>query len=413
VTSCRKARAAILAVVRQQVTEAERLLLDEHLAMCASCRSEKARWRLMERLRDEEPAHLGTDARQRVLQSISTRGIAESDAREPRCFRYLTPFALAGVAVTAALLVFAVRVSRNPPDQAVADRHAESSQAPVVEAQTIRAQAPGSLTMPGARIAYIAGSTLRILAGGRRVEIYAGEVDVEVAPGGPGRFRVVAPRFIVEVVGTHFVVRPSGVKTLHGTVRVLDASGRELAVLHASEAWQVGDPNQLPLALVDNGIVTGPPESAVAPPPAGDAPATIPRKPLAGPTRPLAKSGFDLLIAEARSHLAAGDPEVARERIASALGTHPPGRQRATAGLLIAASFLVERRYDEALTAYRRTAELFGKYPESETAAFAIAQLLCERAAGDDARAALAAYIERYPEGRFVQDARRKLASLP
>jgi TolA-binding protein len=257
-----------------------------------------------------------------------------------------------------------------------------------------------------------------MLAHGRRIELFAGEVDVQVAPGGPGRFRVVAPRFIVEVIGTRFIVRPTGVETLHGTVRIVDANGRELAVLHAAETWKVEQAGPLPLALPEDGFLPTPPPAdlprTVAPAlTMEDSASASDRRPPEGATKPAGKNRVDLLIAEARSALAAGDPELARARIASALGARPTGRQRAVADLLAAASFLVEGRYDEALAAYRRTAESFGRYPESETAAFAIAQLLCERDSTDEARAALQAYIERYPEGRFVQDARRKLASLP
>jgi len=255
-----------------------------------------------------------------------------------------------------------------------------------------------------------------MLARARRVELYAGEVDVEVAPGGPGRFRVVAPRFVVEVIGTHFIVRPAGVETLRGTVRILDANNHELAVLHAAESWSVGDPSRLPLALDDAEPLSAAP-SADTPKPAALAteslPSTTQHRQPEGATKPLAKNRVDQLIAEARSGLAAGDPELARARIASALGARPSSRQRAVAGLLAAASFLVEGRYEEALADYRRTAESFDRYPESETAAFAIAQLLCERATTEEASSALRAYLTRYPEGRFVQDARRKLASLP
>jgi len=81
--------------------------------------------------------------------------------------------------------------------------------------------------------------------------------------------------------------------------------------------------------------------------------------------------------------------------------------------VLTAASYLIERRYDEAMAAYRRTAETHARHPEGETAAFAMAQLVWERASPAEARAALRAYLDRYPEGRFAADARRKLASLP
>ncbi len=420
-TSCRQACDGMMSVFRQQATEAESLRLEEHLAVCASCRSEKARWLLMEQLRGEAPQRLSEDARSRVLQKIITRGPAKGEVRELGTRRLSRPLLIATAGLAMIAIVFAARGSRNPtiaPPPSLG-RVARAVPATRVEARTIRAHAPGTLEIPGAHIAYRAGTSFRILEHARRVELYAGEVDIDVAPGGPGRFRVIAPRFIVEVVGTHFVVRPSGVDTLRGTVRVVDANGRELAVLHAAQTWTLEDPNKLPLALADE-------EPSSVTPPANDLrplasspvaqscyPSGVDRRPPRDSTRPAQGKSIDQLIARARSDLAAGRPERARARIASALNEHPTGRQRAIAGLLDAASFLVERRYDEALAAYRHTAESFGKYPESETAAFAIAQLLCERATADRARAALKAYIERYPEGRFVQDARRKLASLP
>ena len=438
-SSCRQARDAIIAVFRQQATEAESLHLELHLGVCQSCRAERAHWRLLEQLRDEAPQRLSTEARERVLQHITLRVPPKVEALEQKTRRFLPPFLLTATAV--AVLVLAVRVWKKPTGAPIAlSRNAgavpTASQAAASlagrqdreergarqgredgEDQMIRAQAPGTLKTLGARIAYGSGTSFRMMANARRVELYAGEVDVEVTPGGPSRFRVVAPRFIVEVIGTHFIVRPSGVETLHGTVRVLDANGRELAVLHAAEAWTVGDPNRLPLALVDAEPLSATAASIQQPAPAAHGTESLlsvteHRQPEGSP-KPSLKSRVDQLIAEARSGLAAGDPELARSRIAAALAARPTGRQRAVAGLLTAASFLVEGRYEDALADYRRTAESFDRYPESETAAFAIAQLLCERATTDEARTSLEAYLVRYPEGRFVQDARRKLASLP
>ena len=425
-SSCRQARAAIIAVVRQQATEAESLRLDVHLGLCASCRSEKARWHLMEQLRGQPPQRLGEAARGRVLGNILMRSPVGVETRERGRRRFTQPFLLATTAVAAVALVLAVRGwkhSTAKPSLAV-ERQGAAVPAAIRPAlavmdqtdQTIQAQAAGTLETPGARIAYRAGASFRMLEHGRRVELYAGEVDVEVAPGGPGRFRVVAPRFIVEVIGTRFVVRPTGVETMHGTVRIVDATGRELAVLHATESWNVEQASQLPLALAEDGFLLAAPGTARTTVPTlamADTASSSDRRQMEGAAKPPGKNRVDLLIAEARSALAAGDPELARARIASALDARPSGRQRAVADLLSAASFLVEGRYEDALAAYRRTAESFGRYPESETAAFALAQLLCERDSTVEARAALEAYIVRYPEGRFVQDARRKLASLP
>jgi TolA-binding protein len=428
VSSCRQARDAIIAVVRQQATEAETLRLDMHLGLCAGCRSEKARWHLMEQLRDQAPQRLGEAARGRVLGNIMMCSPAGVETRATSRRRLANPFLLTTMAVATVALVLAVRgwkPSATAPSLAM-DRHGVAVPAATQPAlavmdqtdQTIRARAAGTLETSGARIAYRAGSSFRMLEHGRRIELYAGEVDVEVAPGGPGRFRVVAPRFIVEVIGTRFIVRPTGVETIHGTVLIVDAAGRRLAVLHATESWNVEQAGQLPRALAEDGFLpTAAPEGsarALAPALAmQDSASSSDRRQVDGVTKQPGKNRVDLLIAEARSALASGDPALARTRIASALGARPTGHQRAVADLLAAASFLVEGRYEEALAAYRRTAESFGRYPESETAAFAIAQLLCERASTDEARTALQAYIVRYPEGRFVQDARRKLASLP
>ena len=426
-SSCRQARDAIIAVVRQQATEAESLRLEVHLGLCASCRSEKARWHLIEQLRDQPPQRLGEAARGRVLGNILRCSPAGVETRERNRRRFANPFLLTTTAVAAVALVLAVRGFKHSTTQAsqAGDGNGAVVPAAIQPAlaqdqtdQTIQAQAAGTLETPGARIAYRAGSSFRMLEHGRRVELYAGEVDVEVAPGGPGRFRVVAPRFIVEVIGTRFIVRPTGVETMHGTVRIVDAAGRELAMLHAGESWSVEQAGQLPLALAEDGFLpTAAPEvSARTTSPTlamEDSASGGDRRQAEGATKQPGKNRVDQLIAEARSALAAGDPELARARIASALGARPTGRQRAVADLLAAASFLVEGRYEDALAAYRRTAESFGRYPESETAAFALAQLLCERDSTDEARAALEAYIVRYPEGRFVQDARRKLASLP
>jgi hypothetical protein len=438
VSSCRQARDAIIAVVRQQATEAESLHLEVHLGLCASCRSEQARWHLMEQLRDQPPLRLGEAARGRVLGNVMTFSPAGIETRERGRRRLAIPFLLTTTAVVAVAWVLAVHGWKNSAAEPSLAEHRNTAPAviqpvlvqaqtqdqtqaqpidPIID-QTIRARAPGTLETPGARIAYLAGTSFKMLARGRRIELFAGEVDVEVAPGGPGRFRVVAPRFIVEVIGTRFIVRPTGVETLHGTVRIVDATGREIAILHAGETWNLEQAGSLPLALAEDGFLpTSPPAGSVRTvAPAlvmPDSASASEHHPLEGATKSPGRNRADLLIAEARSALAAGDPELARARISAALGARPTGRQRAVADLLAAASFLVEGRYEEALAAYRRTAESFGKYPESETAAFAIAQLLCERDSTDEARTALQAYIERYPEGRFVQDARRKLASLP
>jgi anti-sigma factor RsiW len=51
-TSCRQMRRAILATMHRQASEAVRLRLEQHLAVCAACRAEKSRWLLVEHLEE-------------------------------------------------------------------------------------------------------------------------------------------------------------------------------------------------------------------------------------------------------------------------------------------------------------------------------------------------------------------------
>jgi ferric-dicitrate binding protein FerR (iron transport regulator) len=454
--SCRQARSILVASVGRQATEAESLLLEQHLATCASCRSEKARWRLLEQVRDQAPQRLSTDARGRVLDNLMTMlpgdqaGLARFATFNRRARRFWAPILLTTAsAVSLVAIVAALKredralVVSSPPVPVHASSN-ENRRENLVDHQAdpfvIHARAAGAMETPGARIAYRAGSAFRLAAQGREVDLYSGEIDVEVAPGGPGRFRVVASRFTVEVLGTHFIVQPERVVTLRGTVRVVDSAGQEVAVLHGGQSWNVSALDQRPPVLPQERLsvdsLAPPPraspvalaapgnqpitESSVVPamrpnlqPSPGPAPAAATHH---TPDRNQARLGHarvDMLLAEARSVLAAGEAKLARERIVAALDNHPSARQRAMAELLAADSFLVESRYSAALAAYRRTSAMFDGFPESETAAFATAQLLCERGSQADARSALQRYVERYPNGRFIEDARRKLRPLP
>jgi hypothetical protein len=312
---------------------------------------------------------------------------------------------------------------------------------------TVQAQMAGAIDSAGAHIAYPANASFSVQPGGRQVDLYAGEIDVDVAPGGAGRFRVLAPHFTVEVLGTHFLVGLDRVETLHGIVRVVEPSGQELAVVSAGQTWRLHDMREssdtharqtresLPGAALAAHPAPGCPPAGpvvsrnaartrrVASVAGADSFAAVAR-PVGSERIPASRAAAeqaiettypsaDQLLAEARTVLAGGDTQRTRECIAGALDARPTTRQRAMAELLSADTLLVESRYDEALAAYRRTVNRFGEYPEGETAAFALAQLLCERGPPAEARVALDRYLARYPTGRFVEEAGKKLAKTP
>jgi ferric-dicitrate binding protein FerR (iron transport regulator) len=406
-SSCRQARAAILANVRQQASEAERLCLEEHLQICSTCRTEKAQWKMMECLRDDPGARLSGDARARILRNLMA--VPQTlPLRPKRPVRFAHPvLALAAAGV----LIAALGIWRWPSGSGTGTASGPTS---------VRAQAAGVLASAGAHIAYRAGSAFDVQPERRELRLMQGEVDIEVTPGGPGHFSVITPRFVVQVLGTRFVVGMERVKTLHGVVRVVDSEGRELSIVPAGQAWQLG---QAPLQIQAQAPTASPAPAAPAvvaeDKPVVHLPKTRvlalrtaePRAPAAKPTAeiPAETPSVDVLLSQARLMLATGDTNKAREGIGRALAAHPTIRQRASAELLTANSLLAERRYPEAMVAFRRTATIYANQPEGELASFALAQLLAEQGSGAESQAAYRHYLDSYPTGQFVTEVRRRL----
>ena len=428
---CRESRMAILAAARGQATDAERLRLDEHLDTCASCRRERAQWLLMERLSQVPAPHLGNDAQRQMIQRLTMTAIESSERiAEPAPMPQRRPWALGLVAAAVlALLLWRLERRADPPMVAHApsvSSSVEQKALPKAAAtQVIQGRHDGTMELIGAKILYKANTVLRLHDSGRQVDLLQGEVEVDVTPAHRAqgeRFRVQAARFMVEVLGTRFRVTEDSVLTLRGRVRVIDPQGHELAVLTAGERWQVDAPAPVvpiqPTQLQHEPSVATPgaPIRSTIPVPALPAPATAtssaapplavaPVTPTSRPRPPTARQR----IALARSALADGHLDLARQRISEALAAEPTRTQRAAIGLLQAECLLGEQRFDVAIKAYQRVAEQFPEDPSGETAAFAVAQFLTERGNSEESRAAIDAYLKRYPNGRFVREVSEKL----
>jgi hypothetical protein len=284
------------------------------------------------------------------------------------------------------------------------------------EAHQIEAATRGVVAFGGARIVYSPGTKLLAEPARRRLGLSRGEVDVDVDPraGLPGRFRVVTDSFVVEVVGTRFIVTPNGVRTLRGLVRVLDLQDHEVAVLEAGQSWWA------PRA-VEGAATTSPvPAPALAPRPITPAPAE-PATPApaehatAAPAHARAAANarggrIAELLARVRSAMSDGDADEARSWIARARLAGPSDDEAATLDLLEADAWLVTKQPDTAIAAYRRVASRWSGTAQAETATFAVGQLLVERGSPTAAETALDEYLARYPLGRFVREAREQLA---
>jgi hypothetical protein len=401
VSSCGRIERQLLDVVRGTASDAVRLEVEAHLEDCASCREARASFGLLGALRGQAPPRLGAPAERRIVERLVATGV-------PRARRALAPrrpgrVVFVGLAVAALGALVVTRAPRGWRRTPAASPVAEGQ---TTEGQTIEATQAGVIAFEGAGVMYGRGTSLTFHAATRTIAMAHGEVDVDVTEHRARHFRVTTPKFIVDVLGTHFVVTPAGVRTLRGRVRVLDLEGRELAVVSAGEAWTSPPP-------------ASPPPLAPAATPSLTPPTPVPPSTVPAPRPPASRAAavhssvdVDALVARARAALAEGDAARASSLIDSARAAGPAPSERPVVDLLGADALLVARRPSDAIAAYRAVLRRYPDAPEAETASFAVGQLLFERGAQIEATAALNDYVARYPHGQFVREARERLAQI-
>jgi hypothetical protein len=203
----------------------------------------------------------------------------------------------------------------------------------------------------------------------RIVELREGALTVDI-PHRPGQhFEVRTPHFIVQVVGTRFTVDMKGVMTEHGTVRLLSPDGKLIGYLEGGHAWSMPD-----AAAAGAETTAPPPGPAPAAETAGDkaiaAPATA--EPPAAATTTAAPDANELArtrLGRARRALARGNAGEARKAVEPLfhLGRDVASEARA----LYAESFLIERRYADAIDGYLVVVRDFPSTPQAESALYA------------------------------------------
>jgi hypothetical protein len=396
--SCRVARRSLYETLRRDASDALRLELESHLLECAACREERARASVVGVLKRYAPPPLSRAAERRINDQLVAATREDPPARAARRlprWRLLQP-ALALAAASA------IWWARRP--------------VPIAEGQVVTAAAPGRVAFGGAQVAFGVGTSMRLHPAARALELDRGEADVEVTPGLPGRFRVTTPRFIVEVLGTRFVVTATTVRNLHGKVRVLDLGERELIVLQAGEEWSapgtaLGSTAENSPAKPSPALTTNAAPRPEVPPSVAPAPARPPLfsgpRPGPGPRHTAGE-----LLARAKTALADGDVVTTRSLLTRVRGFSPSEGESIAAEQLLAHALLVEGRRDEAIAAYRRVARRSPGSVDGEAAAFTVGQLLLERGRAAEAEAVLNEYLARYPLGRFVREARERLTEI-
>lgn len=408
---CRRFERLMIAAAAGQASDAERLALEEHLAECESCRALHASDAPLRRLKDWEPPRLNDAARQRVRAAFEAAA-GQQPPVEPRRPR-VTRIALAVAAAASLAIGLGVGFGawRGDPLR-VASGGVELAQAG--DGTHLDSTAGGRVLVDHVVIDLAPGSAAIWRAAEHALHLERGQVTVEVerrrAP-----FFVRTSQFSVEVLGTKFEVALDRVATLRGHVQVHAPKGELLADLRAGQTWTLPrPPSAAPAAPATlepaTATTTAAPAPTIAAPPTSPLPRetqTAPRPPRARPQPPAATTPDDReRLAQARSALSRGAAEDARGILDKLEGAPPP--MSIEAQLLRAESYLIERRYRDAVDQYKLVVRRFPSSPQAESALYALAQLELER---DRSSEGFRRYLERYPSGRFAIEARARIPS--
>jgi ferric-dicitrate binding protein FerR (iron transport regulator) len=397
-------------------SEAERLRIEQHLADCADCREALAASRFVRATLRSAQGGLSELGRERALKRAFAAA-AQAPARSAGAARQIWAGSLVTLsAAAAALLVWwnvggdaarAPQALREPAGPAVADRFVVAEQlAPAVDAGERASDTAAELAAAPAwieagtkqrhqfghasvqlaratRARFEQASSTLVLASGRV------EVDVDVGRGQP--FRVATQHFRVEVLGTRFAVTPRSVVVMRGHVQVFALDGRVLASDLAAGSEFSYDARGSVREQADAGSSGAQQVGAQALPPAESA---------------------SSLLARARQALAQGELERALELVGRAEASVAGRGERAEAGTLRAEAALLGKQPARAVELYAAVAQQFADLPAGENAAFAAARFAARSVPARE-RELLERYLAQYPQGRFLDEAKRRLARLP
>jgi ferric-dicitrate binding protein FerR (iron transport regulator) len=383
--TCHKARSLI---DRREfgLDDVERLLLEQHIASCASCREMAAVMRSVVDTLKAAPSRLDDLSRERAIKRALGGKVEREKRRTPA---RLYAVALAGCAAAAVLGFFGqgLRPSAGAPlalhepgarlpvsalrfQHEAAARVAEPASAPSPEAPWIQADQARSLHLAHALVKLERGARLRFDAETTTVRLAKGRIEVDVDARKGQRFSVLTRYFRVEVLGTRFSVSQNRVSVQRGHVQVLALDGRVLA----------RDLTQGTSFSYSGGGDKADPSASAAE-----------------------------LLRQARDALAQADVPAARSLIQRVERSNPARQALAEAGTLRAECALLDGSADGAVALYRQVAARFAELPAGENAAFAAAQVAVRSQGAAAARVLFQRYLDRYPNGRFAEEARKQL----
>lgn len=375
------------------LTEAERLVVEDHRASCTRCRADATFDDGLRALADASPAEpLRHGGIERVIAAAFDSATAPTRTVQLR--RWVLPLAAAAVASVIAVVVVGISADADEPLLSV-------EAAPTAPESTGHTLAAGELiALANATVIATEGAAIRWQEHGRRVELDRGALSVSVAPGSAETFSVITPEFEVVVIGTVFAVDLGGVEVHRGAVRILSPSGEVLAArLQAGGEWRLPAASDVENEAMDESL-----EDEL-----GD---LEDLEDLSPPDQPdAAKSAAEWLELAARQ-IRTRRIGAAKRSIRRALASAPRARDRAEAKTLLAELALAAGNVDRAVELYRVVADSYRHTRQAESALFAAARLEAKRGRRARARSLLERYQLRYPRGRFASEVERKLEAI-
>jgi hypothetical protein len=376
----------LLAARAAGLSASEQDALHAHLPICADCR-------VQARLLDQIVLAIGTvpsqtpAARERIIERALQRGLALPQ-KPPPFRKNRSALALAGLVLAGALAAALAMVGGGDgpqPSPLVAHPIVQPHKTPL-PAEPRDLAAGVEVAVAHARVRAVRHASISWNEEDRSVKLGSGAIELEVDPTLQRRFRVITDAFVVEVLGTRFLVDASHVEVWRGAVRVLAPDGRVLvARLQTGETWSL--PKAAP-AMVE--------------------PAPAPERPAHGP--PIVDVAEQL--AHARRDLANGQVTRAEKEAASIVAGARDRRQQAEARTLLAECAQSQGQIDRAVAAYAAVAERFSDLPAGETALFAAGRTMADAGRRGPAAQWLHRYLDRYPGGRFTVEAKERLAGF-
>jgi hypothetical protein len=357
-------------------------------------------------LRNRLPVEpLSRSAWQRVREETFAeleRGTEPAVGRSPRSRSATALFALAGAVVAAALMLLFFRSEAEKVDLSSTSRIEATHHLTRASLGDVALEAS-----PGSALVTTGSDTI-----GWTVLLERGRVSFAV----PKRerratFKVQAAGTLVEVVGTRFTVARDGervtVAVSEGTVRVT-SDGRALAV-HAAQTWENGGAPRLAEGNAESKVPAslGLHESpATRAPGSSERPATAPKSATA--PRPENSSAAPEPVAPEPVVPVPAAPAAAEPvPIASSSAASPRSSER---DRFETASRLEPTQPSAALAIYSELSR--GRGPWAANALYAAGRLELERGQERRAKRLLELYVQRFPSGQNLEEARRLLETL-